>query len=298
MFKTVLKQANVNQLRRVVIKPDGSIDYEDTDLIGHVSRANRILLCIHGIIGDTQSLAQGVASAGLGTGFDLVLAYDYENLGTPIADTAAALKDQLAAIGITANKPITILAHSMGGLVSRAMIELHDGAGLVSHLVMCGTPNGGSPFGRIDAARNLATLMLGLASNFMPALLGWTVPLVSALNFTRKLTPTLEQMNPSSDFLRALNGAPRPAVRYTILAGDIEACTAAGDPLPARLVVKLGQSDLMDTLFGRRSNDIAVSVDSIGSVAGASTGPALACHHLSYFASPAGIAGLKSVDWS
>jgi hypothetical protein len=167
----------------------------------------------------------------------------------------------------------------------------------VAHLVMCGTPNGGSPFGRIDAARNLATLMLGLAGNYLPGMLPWTVPLVSGLNFTRKLTPTLEQMNPASDFLRALNAAPRPATRYTILAGDIEACTAAGDPLPAQLVVKLGQSALMDTLFGQRRNDIAVSVDSIGQVPGASTAPPLACHHLNYFASPAGIAALKAVAW-
>jgi pimeloyl-ACP methyl ester carboxylesterase len=299
MFKTVLKQANVNSLRRVVIGADGKIDFDDSDMDGHVARARRILLCIHGIIGDTGSLAEGVARAGLTEQFDLVLAYDYENLHTPISDTAAALKDQLAAIGITPGRPITILAHSMGGLVSRAMIELHGGEPLVSHLVMCGTPNGGSPFGRIDAARNLATLLLGLAGNAMPAMLGWTVPLVSGLNATRAVTPTLEQMNPASDFLRSLNAAPRPAAtRYTILAGDIETCSAAGDTLAAQLVVKLGQSALVDTLFGKRRNDIAVSVDSIASVPGAATSAPLACHHLNYFASPAGIAALRAVAWS
>ncbi|WP_164156017.1 caspase family protein [Sandarakinorhabdus rubra] len=298
MFKTVLKQANVNSLRRVVIGSDGAIDYDDADLIAHVARAQRILLLVHGIIGDTRSLAEGVAHAGLASQFDLVLAYDYENLSTPIADTAAALKDQLAAKGITGDKRISILAHSMGGLVSRALIELNGGAGLVDHLVMCGTPNAGSPFGRIDAARNLATLLLGLAGNAMPPLLGWAVPLASALNATRALTPTLEQMNPASDFLRALNAAPRPATRYTILAGDIAACAAAGDPLPAQLVVKLGQSALVETLFGARRHDIAVSVDSIDAVVGAGTAPPLACHHLNYFASPAGLAALRAVAWA
>jgi hypothetical protein len=43
------------------------------------------------------------------------------------------------------NSKVDILAHSMGGLVSRSMIEQHDGAGFVNKLISLGTPHEGSP---------------------------------------------------------------------------------------------------------------------------------------------------------
>ena len=57
-----------------------------------------VLLLIHGIIGDTEGIAEGLRLATDATGrtvdagFDLVvLTYDYENLATPIEVTAADL---------------------------------------------------------------------------------------------------------------------------------------------------------------------------------------------------------------
>ena len=46
----------------------------------------------------------------------------------------------------------------MGGLVSRWFIEREGGNALVDHLVMCGTPNNGSPFGKIDDARKMLSM--------------------------------------------------------------------------------------------------------------------------------------------
>ncbi|WP_310496980.1 caspase family protein [Sandarakinorhabdus sp.] len=299
-FKTVLKQQNVNTLSWVRL--DGTKAVRDTEgLHAKVAAASNILLVIHGIIGDTQGMVEGVVSAGLYPEFDLVLAYDYENLSTLIEDTATALKDDLAAVGIKvdAQKKLTILAHSMGGLVSRSLIEQGGGATIVDHLVMCGTPNNGSPFGEVDSARTVLTMLMGLAGNYVPALLPWTAPIIMALNFTNKLTPTLEQMNPKQPFLKKLNAGGDPGVRYTILAGDIDSSGSSGDPLPAQLIVKLGQSAAFDALFGRKPNDIAVSADSIiGIDATRNPAPAsskVACHHLTYFSSLSGQAALKQV---
>jgi triacylglycerol esterase/lipase EstA (alpha/beta hydrolase family) len=92
----------------------------------------------------------GAKACSLDRQFDLVLAYDYENLSTPIEQTARTLKSQLAAAGLQQNdnKKLTLLVHSMGGLVSRWFIEREGGNKVVDHLVMCGTPNNGSPFGK------------------------------------------------------------------------------------------------------------------------------------------------------
>ncbi|MGX9727009.1 MAG: esterase/lipase family protein [Candidatus Electronema sp. VV] len=118
---------------------------------------------VHGIIGDTENIAQGLMQVrdangtALSKKFDLVLTYDYENLNTKIEDTARKLKEQLRDVGLHENdsKRLTLLVHSMGGLVSRWFIEQEGGNKIVDHLVMCGTPNVGSPFGKIDAARSL-----------------------------------------------------------------------------------------------------------------------------------------------
>ena len=49
--------------------------------------------------------------------------------------------------------------------------------------------------------------------------------LLFVLNRSKKVTPTLEQMNPASDFIQTLNASPDPGVPYTILAGDVDAYT-------------------------------------------------------------------------
>lgn len=302
-FKTYLMRNDVNSLRRVVYRDDGSSERRSDDLTAHVAAAKRVLLLMHGIIGDTQGMAEGMRACGVAQQFDLVLTYDYENLATPIAKTARLLKLDLEAVGMHADdgRHLTLLVHSMGGLVSRWFVEREGGGAIVDHLVMCGTPNAGSPFGKVDDARRLATVLGGLAANVAPALLAWVAPLLFALNRSENVTPTLEQMDPASDFMRDLNTSADPCVRYTVLAGDVGRYDDGGDPLFAKLIAKLGRSATFDALFGGLPNDIAVSVPSIVGV-GVARSPApatmpVASHHLNYFSSPAGQAALRAVGW-
>jgi triacylglycerol esterase/lipase EstA (alpha/beta hydrolase family) len=159
-----------------------------------VAAAQNILLLVHGIIGDTEGMVAGVKTCGLDRKFDLVLAYDYENLSTPIAETARELKSQLATAGLHGNddKQLTLLVHSMGGLVSRWFIEREGGNEVVDHLVMCGTPNNGSPFGRVEDARKILNILTGLAMNYIPTLIPFSSTVLMLLNRSKKLTPTLE----------------------------------------------------------------------------------------------------------
>ncbi len=303
LLKTYLKKTDTNQLRWVSYAGDGTPTRRSDDIAAKVAAAGRILLLVHGIIGDTQGMAAGVREAGIDGGFDLVLTYDYENLSTPIEQTARQLKDDLAAIGLGAGhgKQITALVHSMGGLVTRWLIEREGGNAMIGHLVMCGTPNQGSPLGKVDGARRLLKLATEIALNFIPVIGGYVSNIAKVLDYSEKLTPTLEQMNPVSDFIKALNASPDPGVRYTILAGDIDAYEAHADPMFSRLMVRVGRGALFDLLFGNQPNDIAVGVGSIDGVSDARSLPPqrhkVDCHHLNYFAAPAGLVALKSVDW-
>ncbi|MEL6843704.1 MAG: hypothetical protein AAFP02_10875, partial [Bacteroidota bacterium] len=146
---TVDKQNN--QLRRVIYQDDGEIERTEDGLQDAIDGAEKILVVIHGIIGDTEELAKSVKFAVDEGRYDLVLTYDYENLSTSIKVTGQKLKRRLVELGLD-DKGIDIMAHSMGGLVSRWMIEKENGGRFVNRLIMLGTPNAGSPFAKLAPA--------------------------------------------------------------------------------------------------------------------------------------------------
>ncbi len=143
------------------VSPDGSVNaIRDTAQVRkRVAAAKKILLFVHGIIGDTQSMVPSVpvlrqarrpTCQPLASLYDVILTFDYENLNTTIEDNGRALKVRLQAVGLGAGhgKALDIAAHSMGGLVSRWFIEREGGNQVARRLVMLGTPNGGSPWPR------------------------------------------------------------------------------------------------------------------------------------------------------
>nr|WP_293103258.1 caspase family protein [Moorena sp. SIO3I6] len=207
-----------------------------------VAEAQRIVLYIHGILGDTESLLPSLRSAQVevdGTQkplaelYDLVLTYDYESLNTSIVENAKLLKQRLQAVGLGENhgKIFHIVAHSMGGLVSRWFIEREGGNQVVGHLIMLGTPNAGSPWSTVQDWA-LATLSIGLngLSKFT-----WPVPvmgmLLKAINqFADEIETidiSLNQMHPTSEFLEQLAASPDPKVPYSIIAGNTSIIPAA-----------------------------------------------------------------------
>ena len=97
-FKTYLGQENVNRLCWIEYKPHGSFERHRGGVAEKVAAARNVLLLIHGIIGNTDGIVQGLKLAldadgrSVNQKFDLVLTYDYENLSAPITETAARLK--------------------------------------------------------------------------------------------------------------------------------------------------------------------------------------------------------------
>ena len=308
-FKAYLKQENVNQLCWIEYKPDGSFERHRSQVADKVAAAKNVLLLVHGIIGNTDSivnglkLAKGADGTSVDQKFDLVLTYDYENLSTPISETAVKLKEQLAAVGLRENddKRLTLIVHSMGGLVSRWFIEREGGNKVVDHLVMFGTPNVGSPFGKVDSARQLSGVLTTLAINTFPAFAPFGGALLYLLNRSQNLTPCLEQMNPTSDFIKELNTSPDPGVPYTIVAGDIRDYKESADQMMAKLIAKVGRGIAFDALYQNGGHDIAVSDDSICGVADnrspAAKKQSIICHHLNYFVAEAGLKAMAGVSW-
>lgn len=279
-----------------------------------VGSARSIALFIHGIIGDTSespkalALARDSAGQELAKRYDLVLTFDYENLNDPIAVTARHFKEKLvlAGLGPGHGKVLHVFAHSMGGLVSRWMIEREGGHAMVSHLFQLGTPNLGSPW---SSVYQLASVLLTKAINGSALLKPWLTSLRLLGKWADKLFFTLQEMHEDSDFLRQqLNTAvPDPGIPYSIIAGNTQLIPRPVDDAEDKLLEKVLRRFhgihyvALDKLLFRSPNDIAVSVEHCQKFPGAETRlypPTVAmaaCDHMSYFADPDGLAKLAAL---
>ncbi len=298
------------------VSASGQVNYERNhdELRSRVDKATNIVLFIHGIFGDTRQMAGSVQRAivprgdghpkQLSNSFDLVLTFDYENLNTPIEDIARSLQEQLAGVGLGANhgKSLTIVAHSMGGLVSRWFIEREGGNQVVSKLVMAGTPQGGSPW---PTLQGWATFTLALGLNGF-SLIAWPAGILGGLlSAIEAVDVNLDQMDPKSTFIKNLSTSPNPGVPYAILAGNTsiipasmrEADEATKSSRITRLFKKLFPRNPLhvaaDPLFFGSLNDIAVSVESMEALAATFEKHTVACDHLSYFSNQESLEALR-----
>ncbi len=278
-----------------------------------VALAQNIILYIHGIIGDTESLVTSIQRAKveingqqrpLREAYDLALTFDYENLHTTIEENAQLLKQRLEAVGLGANhgKELQIVAHSMGGLVSRWFIEREGGNKIVQHLIMLGTPNAGSPWSTVQ---DMSFALLGMGLNQIPGLI-LPAKIVAdlaakSLELVENIDNALDQMQPDSEFVKAIALNPDPQIPYTIIAGDRSAFIQPQSNRLRRLMAKLftpAINKVIDGLvFGGEPNDIAVSLASIQSVNSdrypqPKILPNVACDHTTYFTTEAGLKAL------
>jgi pimeloyl-ACP methyl ester carboxylesterase len=285
-----------------VIK-DGKVDYdnhEPANVGKEVAGANRILLFVHGIIGDTEGMVKcketiiTTKGVSLQQVYDKILTFDYENLNTPIAETAVALKKCLEVVGLGAGhgKQLIIAAHSMGGLVSRFLVETPDGSKIVSKLVMLGTPNNGTPWSDV---RDLVAAIFTYAINGAAFLKPWMFVLSLAGKVVKGTQETLKEMNARTGIYPQLNSGEYPGIPYIIVVGNTQSiivrCAETTGFIQRwfQKVKERGAYDLLDELLFKKPNDIAVSDESISQIPGSdkwamkpSVWP-VACDHLNYF---------------
>ena len=285
------------------VTEDGAVAYEKdlAALKTHVAQAKRILLYTHSIFGDTRDMVAHTKS--LHDRYDLILTFDYENLQTPIEDTAKALKKRLEGVGLGTkhDKTLHVVAHGIGGLIARWWIEKEGGHDVVQHLIMLGTPNGGSPW---PTLKTWVTSVIGLGLNSLTWLALPLKVLGQLLKAAQGIDTTLQQIQSGSDLLKELDQSSVPGIPYTILAGntsiipaaletDVDKKSSRLERLLASLAPKKVSQSLASLAFLREPNDMFASVHSMKNIAAdRSPQPVIqevACDHLSYFSDPASL---------
>jgi triacylglycerol esterase/lipase EstA (alpha/beta hydrolase family) len=250
-----------------------------------------ILLLVHGIIGNTDAQVEAVFQhTKIHEQFAAVFTFDYENLNTPIDETAQHLAKCLQNLGLEENQ-LTIIAHSMGGLVTRYMIEQAGMSTIVRRLVQAGTPNAGS---ELSDFRKKITGWIGMGINGVAFL----QPYLTILSFLgkgleKRIFKTLDQMGPGSAFLTKLNAgsAQQNDLEYALIAGDtnlIKAELLKKDPMWKKLLKALkkrGAYLFLDYLvFDDAPNDMAVKVESMKVLPDPNARiEIIDCNHMMYF---------------
>lgn len=176
-----------------------------------------VVLLVHGV-DDTGRVWNDVIPALYDADY-YVCRLEYPN-DQPIANSAKFLAANLERLKGQGVRHVSLVVHSMGGLVSREMLtspDLYNGAGSghaqypdVEHLIMVGTPNRGAEIARLRAAAEVRDQVVRLFSG-------------NGVMFGGIFDGAGEaklDLLPDSVFLATLNGRPHPAgVDMLVLAG-------------------------------------------------------------------------------
>jgi pimeloyl-ACP methyl ester carboxylesterase len=179
----------------------GNTDELQYNTISTTNSSSKIALFVHGFIGAPSiwNLLIPRMKKDESLPYTHYWTFGY-NSGNSISSNGQLLKQLLAASANGAK--IDVIAHSMGGLVSRAMIELSDGAGLINRLVTIGTPHEGSP--------------LAAVRYFIGALILIDEPLgIFSYSYN---TPGLRDLYSNSSFIEQLTELTNPAITYYTIA--------------------------------------------------------------------------------
>ena len=190
---------------------------------GEVLATHKVLVLVHGGLGDAETMLAEVGPLIMRSGqtYDHILAFAYETFTPPLQESATQLARALASLGLapTAGGRVDLMAAGVGSLVARAAVEMLGAHTQVSRCLLAGPPNTGTLLAKSQSfACWLGTLDL-LKSVLVPQLM----PLSIAFNKVVKDAAVIRDLQPQSDFLKALNAASPPVqIPYTVLAGIAE----------------------------------------------------------------------------
>lgn len=279
LIKPITGKFEYPMLRFVQLDPSSDTDHyeyvDDTALIKSKvtdPSVQNIAVFVHGWVGSTMDKVSSTrrptrdGQRSMGETYDMILAFDYESLNTSIEETAADLQRKLEEVGLKkgCGKHFTIIAHSMGGLVSRYFVEALKGKEFVNHLIMFGTASNGSEIADLRTTiAHWLTLGLNGATFLQPYLLpiSWLGKLID------KASVTLKEHSPTSPFIQNLNKLPDAQVPYHIVIGNT-ALLHEKQPEIAGLIQKIrhvlqkrDKAEIVDMFLGK-SNDIVVTIES------------------------------------
>jgi pimeloyl-ACP methyl ester carboxylesterase len=170
-----------------------------------------LVVFLHGLNSrpeDLNTLVERVQDVGLPCA-----TYRYPN-DQALEQSAAQFAQSLRRLpGITRRRPLSLITHSMGGLVARAVVEdpMLD-PGTIRHLVMIAPPNHGSELARYAISLDVVEYVSSRQRRQEAG------PLVGA--FADGFSEAVRDLRPESKFLQQLNSRPRnPRVHYSLVIG-------------------------------------------------------------------------------
>lgn len=188
-------------LKKVTADSNGNLSF----MTPTIKPASRVLLLIHGWTGDAERWNDFIPK--IQDSDDL----NYSEVWTFVYISAKAIRSNAEilkeALDIYAEeKQVDIVAHSMGGLVARSMIEQYDGAKYVNKLITLGTPHLGSPLA-------IFRMILG---DLVSAEYSTGHPFSTYIyNYN---TQGFNDLNVDSEFIQTLNQTGVPSVPYFTIA--------------------------------------------------------------------------------
>jgi pimeloyl-ACP methyl ester carboxylesterase len=220
-----------------------------------------LVVIIHGYGSSPEEFTvarEQMRAAGFGTA-----GFAYPN-DAPVAFSARQFASALQEFErLNPDRRLTLVAHSMGGLVSRAVIEDPDIAapGNIDQLIMVATPNHGSHLARIPVSRDVWENWLDGEPDTVRSVFFESV--LDGLNEARI------DLQPESELLARLNGLPRnPAVRYSLLLGNRGPATREQlDELRRRIIASQDLNPALGVLGPRLAallEDLDELVDGLG----------------------------------
>jgi pimeloyl-ACP methyl ester carboxylesterase len=236
----------------------------------------RIALLVHGFLSDTTWMARELFSPLHQSGYDHVISWDYETFTTPVRETMRALVAQLQDAGVSSGaKRLDVVAHSMGSLVTRALIAEEPPLHLVRRAILLGPPNAGTPLAKVaDFVTRVTSFFLNVS--FGPISLRAIIRLL-----WEAIDAGIDDLQPDSDLIKWVNRNPQhQTVPLTLLMGN----AAAGDHLHALFARGMHRTT---NLFYEGPNDLVVPISSMEAVAAFPnvTAERVECNHFTYLQS-------------
>ena len=193
----------------------------------------------------------------------LVATFAYPN-DQPIRLSAGLLEKSLLLIHRESpGRKVKIIAHSMGGLIARAVIEDPDRDPVpVDQLIMLATPNQGTQLAHFAFGLELWELV-GLRDRDA----AWAEEFYHGVE--DGLCGAADDLKPDSKFLTELNARPRnPGVRYSIFAGTASPLPPAANQILRTAFHSAPESSRAKRFFGAKLDPILEDMDEIGAETG------------------------------
>lgn len=210
-------------------QPNGKrVPLADTEL-----KAEHVVLLVHGL--DEPGDVFDVTGPAMVKANHATVQFFYPN-DQRIVKSARSLFKHVGVLRENGVKEITIVAHSMGGLVSREMLthpDFYNGVGKgneklpdVRRLIMVGTPNQGATLARLRGFAEVRETLIRLFSRDRMLFGG----------FFDGAGEAGDDLLPDSEFIQRLNAMPHPEdVEYTVLA-------ALASPVTTGRIAKMKQA--------------------------------------------------------